>query len=200
MEEGMQSESIDAPGKWRPRWTGPHEIIRQSSQTTYDFVDNTTARVYADIHVDTLYPFHPWSMDHPSTSPKIDRELPWHFGGHLRENTLVALPAPEGSFFIAKLLSLPLDDNEALNLQWLSNRIGRQTQSSSYMPGWIRHDDREYYGKRCNNDQPYTALTSETVVTREDVILHDFHLTTRCRLNVGTFQAIKRARKSWPEN
>ena len=112
----------------------------------------------------------------------------------------MAMPAPGGTWWIARVLKVPRDDDEPLDLQWMSNRMDKQSAHSTYKPAWIREDGREYYNDRCNNDPPFTTLSSETEVTRKDIVLHDFQLTTGSRLNAPTYKALKRARLDWPED
>ena len=194
----LKEKSTNAPGKWRPRWTGPHEILQRTGESTYDLRDGTTARTVADVHVDTLWPFHPWSDDHMSTSYDVDRIAPWKFGKDFSVGDLLAIPLAGGGFGIGRLLNL---DERPLLFQWLSNHNDSYAASSSvFLEGWKDSRGNHYYGRRTGrNEVPYTSVDTGSKVDPSGVMLYGFSLTKTSRLPVPVRRTITRLRVDWDE-
>ena len=186
-----------APGKWTYRWTGPHVIQSKASDNTYNVTEWRTGLLRERCHVSTMAPFCPWSVDIPSTSPEVDRQLPWSQPSvKIAVGSLLAV-ATEGSgeFGVARLLQP--DDGGDLRFQWLSNFHQVCGPRATYAPGWLRDDGKVYWGKRRDRNPPYTAVDSGTCVLGEHVLLHSFSLTRSGRLPVDVYRAILNVRKTW---
>ena len=190
-----------APGKFTPRWTGPHKIIKKTSLNTYDVLHGKTQRVMKSLHIDTLWPFQPWNDEHPSTSPDVDIVRPWASGGTPAIGDLIAVPM-EGDVTRFGIGILKEVKDEILHFQWLSNsRDSWASKGSPFREGWIDgRTDKEYWGaKKKPGDKPYTSEDSSTKIGFDSIMLHGFKLTAAKHLDTPTRLAIERSRNIWQE-
>ena len=200
-EEGATVEKelrAPAPGKWRPKWTGPHVIVQKKDANTYSIRDVQTGFVCDSVHVDTLHPYNPWSRDEISTSPDLDRLTPWKTSTVMFKGELVAVALPGMHWAIGKLLEDP-EEGQAMDFQWMSNYSDSHNKSHDvFETGWVRGDARSYYGTRRNGNPAYTAVTSSTVIwpSTRQVLLHGFRLTKGRTLTAPVRRELDRARKA----
>ena len=182
-----------APGKWKLRWTGPHKVLRRTGRNTYDIRDGRSDLILSGVHVDTLHHFNPWSDEQPSTSPEIDRVLPWKFGGPVAEGNMLAVCMHGGAFAIGKLVRMRKGGRPVW--QWYGNakELWAPLQTT-FKPGWLDAWDRKYYGpQRGEKDKPFLA-NERGNVSLDDIIMHGFSLTDKARLPANVRRALVRAR------
>jgi hypothetical protein len=186
----------DAPGKWRTRWTGPHRIVRRTGENTYTILEGNTCLERADVHVDTLWPFYPWSDEHPSTSPDIDKLVPWKTTGALRAGDLICVAMKRKTeFAIAKIL-VDACAGDKLSFQWMSNRKESWGKANdTFQLGWI-NKDRFYLDDPGTLDvRPYTGVDTKTSITSEFLLLQGFKLTLGLKLPAAVRRVIVKMRK-----
>ena len=192
---------IEAPGKWKARWTGPHTIIARTSNNTYDIRHGDTFEIRKDIHTDTLTPFHPWSDAHVSTSEMMDKIPKWKVGGEIDKGTMVALPDSLNRFSIGKLLEDAKKDDSELYFQWFSNWSENSSKVGSlFKPGWINQKGKRYYGDRTKGDKPYTNRETDTSICRHSVMMHSFDILESGKLSKSVRKAIEQFRKDFHIN
>jgi hypothetical protein len=191
------SNAVKAPSKWGYRWTGPFSIIRQTGQNTYDVREESTGRLGLRYHVNNLTPFTPWSDTVMSTSPDLDKALPWRTHGNPARNDLIAIAMKgEDTFAIAKLLEND-DGKTPLKFQWMSNMKDKYDKHSTFKLGWIRPDGKTIWATRPQrNTKPYTGLP-ETKVYGEWILLHGFALNADDTLPKPVRAAIVKNREAW---
>jgi hypothetical protein len=202
----VTDEYRKAPGKWVHRWTGPHIITKRTSANTYDLLDVRSQLPLVNIHVDTLWPYSPWSDEAPSTSPDIDVALPWCQTKELQRDDLFAIPL-EGAedpthFGIGKFLSFNSD--RYIQFQWLGNFSDIWSPAATFRPGWIRHSNSRtsepYWGpQEHERDRPYLSTHTDTFIGLPSVLLNGFKLNASDTIPASVRRAIIHVRLSFQE-
>ena len=202
----ITDEYRKAPGKWVNRWTGPHVVTKRTSENTYNLLDVRSQLPLENIHVDTLWPYSPWSEEAPSTSPDIDLALPWSQKKELIKDDLFAIPL-EGEeniahFGIGKFISF--DSNRYIQFQWLGNFSDIWSPSATFRPGWIRYSNSRnsepYWGpQEHERDHPYLNTYTDTFIGLASVLLSGFKLTASDTIPAPVRRAIIHARLSFQE-
>ena len=192
-QEQPRKASKDSSGttksKWTSQWTGPHRIIRCSGSNHY-FIQHGSKATELKVHVNRLCVFNAWSDELPSTSPDLDTDQPWRCGNDVAIGDLFIINYAEGRcpFGVGRLSGrTPAGE---LQFVWLSN--GSDNPKGTFQPGWLTTDGRTYYSdkRRHRNHEPYTGLSSGTIVKDADVALHGFDLTDHLRIPVPVLRAI----------
>jgi hypothetical protein len=177
-------------------------VTKKTSLNTYDVLHGTTQRIMESLHIDTLWPFHPWSDEHPSTSPDVDIVGPWASGGTPEIGDLVAVPLEGDTGTRFGIGILKEVKKKFLVFHWMSNaRDSWEKKGSTFKKGWVDGStNKEYWGiKRKDSDKPFTSTDSDTQVGVASVMLHGFTLTAAGQLDTPTRRAIERSRKIWQE-
>ena len=193
--EGQQP--TDAPGKWRPRWTGPHEIIEvdeSSEGRHYTFLHGTKAtRMRA--HVNKLIKFTPWSEKIASTSAWLDGNQGYRTGDWAQKGELAILPLLRPfPFGIAIITETP--PSGYVSYQWYGN-TGDDVEGI-LRAGWIDANENIYYAdkKKDPSHKPYMGQESMPMHQR-DIVIHDFKLTKAGRLSANVLRVIAEHPNIW---
>jgi hypothetical protein len=189
----------EAPGKWVPRWTGPHIITKRTSENTYNLIDTRSQQQLLNIHTDTLWPYSPWSDEEPSTSPDIDRALPWRTDNTLVSGDLFAIPleGQDDHFGIGKFFTF--DTNRYLQFQWYGNDADLWTPKATFRPGWISHsvdrNEEPYWGNQAHTrDRLYLNTFTDTNIGNASILLRGFQLNKDGTIPAAVRRAILHAR------
>ena len=193
--EGQQA--TDAPGKWRPRWTGPHEIIGVDEDTEgrhYTFLHGTKA-IRMRSHVNKLIKFTPWSNKIASTSAWLDGNQGYRTGDWAQKGELIIVPLERPyPFGIACITEAP--PNGQISYQWYGN-IDNKVEGI-IKPGWLDANGKIYYAdkKKCSSHRPYEGQET-TPMHQRDIVIHDFKLTQRGHLSTNVLRAIAEHPNVW---
>jgi len=181
------------PKKWTNRWTGPHRIIRKTSDNHYVFEHYRTA-VEVKSHVNRLCIFRPWSETILSTSAEDDEPPRWKVGGKVAVGDLIAFPLLDDDnnavpFGIAELTGFSRD-GKSFTIRWFSNST--DNVRGTFKPGWLTRAKTMYYAdkRRHRSDKPYEGSDTNTTVSHASVILHGFKLTSGHRLPTAVLRKI----------
>jgi len=178
---GEQDDTIllrEAPGKWKPRWTGPHMVTAVHEGKygkRYTIKHNGRKEPIEGVKADKLTPFTPWSNAMPSTAPDLDDNRTFRVGSW----------CPPGSMFILELerpwpfgmgKAITTHDDATITFQWYGAK-GQQA-TTQWLPMWWT-GSKSYRGttKRKPTDVPFTGEHNNFPVTQSDLTLHSFKLT-----------------------
>ena len=177
-EEGEKVLLKKAPGKWKPRWTGPHLV---KSVTTGQYsnrysIDHVRRKQRIDnIKGDKLRPYTPWSSAIVSTSSELDvAEAPFVVGSWCEEGALFIVPLHKPyPFGLGKVLKASTDG--CVEYQWYNTEGHSATRP--FKPMWW-DGTASYDGhKRSGMHVPYTGKEEGTVIRQGDIVMHGFALT-----------------------
>jgi hypothetical protein len=183
-ESAIRMSENATPGKWLPKWTGPHDITKRIDANLYRFTHATTGRPTTS-HVNRLTKFVPWSDAEPSTSANMDKPKPYKMGGEILTGSMMAVELDndaEEPFGVAKVTAVHKERGEygEIDFVWYSNP--RSNPRGRLHPGWISYSRGAVTGcyfaekRRSSRDIPYTGKHSHTVMTHWEVIVHGFEL------------------------
>ena len=187
-EDNDDSFIRKAPGKWTPKWTGPHPITKVSPGTynpRFQIYHTTRKRKIDDLKEDKMTPYQPWSNAMPSTSPDLDTKDGRSFKIGSWCNTddmvLIALEKPY-PFGVGKILEA--DKDGRIEFQWFTSTHDTQA-TKPFLPMWS-DGQRTYAATAPSHEQhtPYTNLHDDMPITQTDIVLHGFLLSKSNRIPV----------------
>ena len=194
------------PGKWTPKWTGPHQIIDKQQPGANRNVRYTFRHMERGVtittHANRLCLFRPWSTTVPSTSREIDAARPFAMGSWVRVGSLVVVPlSTPYPFGIGRVTSATPDGN--LDIQWLGysgNNLAPHT--NPLFPAWTTPKRLEPYYAASPKSQSHRAYTVADDFPhghfhQSDVVLHSFELTKGGRIPAPVTRAISNHPDVW---
>jgi len=177
------------PSKWKPRWTGPHRIVKRSDgkyNPRYSIEHNGRNKTITNVKADKLTPYLPWSSSVPSThgDASVDAVTSaYQIGSECQPDKLFIMPLTRPwPFGVARLISVRGDDT--LHFQWYGTEgSGGKSAVTAYKPMWwtgkeayIADSKREHY------HEPYTDEHEGDTMTQTDICIHSFSLTGTSRI------------------
>jgi hypothetical protein len=200
-------ELVEAPKKWKDRWSGPHRVTHKVKDKTgfrYTFYHKERGKAI-DTHVNKLALFQPWSAGLPSTSWDIDAKRLFKSGGWAKTGELVLVPLERPHpFGIAKILQVSIQGD--LTLQWYGNGAGPVIDGEricdtkgTYLPGWTGPRVRKPYYQAEPRREEHLAFTAGegARMNQRDVLIHGFELTKSNRLPSPLIRAIAKEPYIW---
>jgi hypothetical protein len=190
---------VNAPQKWRSRWSGPHTILNRrlvGDTVRYKFYHKERGKDL-ETHPNKLCLFQPWAVGLGSTSWDIDAKRLYKTGEWVPTGSLVVVPMQEPCpFGIAKVLSCTPDGD--LTLQWLANH--EEKPEGTFKPGWTHHAKFEPYFAATPKNPAHVAYTTSAEgfqLNQHDIIMHGFALTGKDHLPAPLLRAIARHPYVW---
>jgi hypothetical protein len=196
-KDTLKQRPTDAPGKWRPRWTGPHRIIGRDDSSEgrhYIFVSTKTGK-RTRAHVNKLVKFTRWSDSIISTSAWLDKNQGYRMGDWANEGSLAVVPLKRPyPFGVVRILKAY--PNGTIEYQWLGNKD--DNVEGTFLPGWIDSKSKIYYAKE-KKDNAHRAYTGHQDVPmhQRQLVLHDFQLTRENRLKANVRRGIAEHPNVW---
>ena len=187
-----------APGKWKPRWTGPHSIVAVQEgrySNRYTMRHGPRKREIENVKSDKLRPYTPWSSSIVSTSSELDAATgPFAVGAWCKAGDLFIVPlAQPYPFGVGKVLEA-FDDGR-IRYQWYGAKGYGAT--SVYEAMWW--DGRKSYRGRRRNvaHGPFEDKETGMVIRQEDLVLHGFTMTRTRRLREAVLDECARNADIW---
>ena len=169
-----------APGKWKPRWTGPHVInsVRMGKYgPRYSFRHDRRKITIENVKTDKLTGYTPWSTSIASTSRDLDgTEAPFVVGAWCHDGDHFIVPTSKPyPFGLGKVLEAR--DDGTIHFQWYSGE--RYAATRPFKPMWWNAATKSSYvamAKRRAVDVPFTGVLDGMKVTQSDIAMHGFTL------------------------
>ena len=187
-----------APGKWKPRWTGPHKVIevregKYSNRYTIGHVRRRTN--IENVKSDKLRPYTPWSTTIASTSEGLDNpEAPYIMGAWCKAGELFIVPlAKPYPFGMGKVMKA--HDDGRIEYQWYNSKGYGTTKA--WQPMWW--DGRKSYTGH-KKGRAHTAFADEeakVIIKQEDLVMHGFTLTKNQRLREEVLEECSKSADIW---
>lgn len=190
---------VEAPRKWKDKWSGPHVITSLTScKTGFRYTLHHRERaVDIETHVNKLCLYQPWSTGLGSTSNDIDSKRLYKCGEWAPSGALVIVPLLQPHpFGIAKIISCTTDGD--LELQWLGNNT--DNTNGKFLPGWTPPRTLKPYfapGSKSQHHVPYLTSRDGIYMNQRDVLMHGFELTDSKQLPAPLLRAIGKHPEVW---
>jgi hypothetical protein len=190
-----------APGKWKPRWTGPHKIIKKSMGTygfRYTVQHSHRKRAIENVKADKLYPYQPWNEHITSTSPNIDEYDKSYKIGHAwcddNEMIIVATKRPE-PFGVCK--TIKIHDDCTIKYQWYA--ADENEPHKPFLPMWVDENNSAYTRatRRNANHQPLTGEEEGGTLHQKNVLFSGFTLSKKGHLPIDLIDACANHQDIW---
>ena len=185
------------PSKWKPRWTGPHRIVKRTEgkyNPRYSIEHNGRSKVITNVKADKLTPYTPWSESLPSThgdhSIDITNTSAYQIGSECAPDQLFIIPLTRPwPFGLARLISVR--DDGSLHFQWYGTEgNGGKSVATAYKPMWWTGQEAYIADtKRERSHTPYTDEHEGDAMRQADICLHSFTLTDTARLPAAILKA-----------
>ena len=183
-----------APGKWNPRWTGPHTIAAvQDGRYSNRYTERHATRKREIENV--LSPYTSWSSSIASTPADLDASTKVFVvgvGAWCKEGDLFIVPLARPYPFGAVGKVLEASDDGRIRHQWKGYGA-----TNAYEPMWW-DGRRSYRGRRRSKDHvPFEDKDTGIVIRQEDLVLHGFTMTKTSRLRETVLDECARNADVW---
>lgn len=173
----------NAPGKWKPRWTGPHRVTaveKGKYSNRYTILHGGRKRKIENVKPDKLFPYHPWSEQVPTTSPHHEHDLRgYEVGTRCEKGSLFIVPLNRPHpFGVGK--AIDTEDVDNVKFQWFEPAMNDCDALGPFQPMWINAEHTETYIAKepiKDTDTAYTNDITGIEIAQRDIILHGFSLT-----------------------
>ena len=170
-----------APGKWTPKWTGPHiieDVKPGKYNPRYTIKHNTRKKLIENVKADKLTPYQPWSTSIASTAPELDaaERRKFEIGSWCKEGDMLIVPLDKPwPFGVGQ--ALETTNEGKIIFQWYAS-THNTAATKPFIPMW--KSGKSTYAaktKKAENHTPFTNTDDEMDVKQSDIAMHSFNLT-----------------------